>query len=1014
MRHILLSVTLVLTVLSGWLQAQETHHINGMHHPANVYYAFKNATIFIDYQSKIEQATLLIKDEQIIAVGTDVEIPGNAVVYDLQGKYIYPSFIEMDSDYGLPETKKKTGFTLSDMYPQYQTKKSGAYSWNEAVKPENNAFELFTHQSEKAQEYLQLGFGTVLTHIHDGLMRGTSALVSLADKDDNLLIIKNKAATHLSFKKGTSRQAYPGSLMGKIALIRQTYYDALWYAGTNEKKEFNISLDALNAQKHLPAIFETDDYLDILRADKIGDEFDIQYIFRGNGDEYKRIEAIKNTGGALVLPLNFPKAYDVADPFDARVVSLAEMKHWEMAPFNTRIVAEHHIPFAITTQNLQYKKNFLKNLRLAVNKGLSPQEALKALTYTPAMLLQVQDKVGMIKENMLANFIITSGNIFDDKTVILENWTLGQQHIINDKTVVDIRGKYHLNINKKVYDLTVSGSTEKPSGKITLVHNNDTVTVKVKIEVENNLITLAFNPNDDFARQMVRLSGLIHKNGKILDGKALLPDERWVAWNAIRNQEHSEKNAQSTTADSVPPLPSVWYPAMAYGWQEFPPQSQTILIQNATVWTNEKEGILPQTDILIQDGKIAAIGKNLTAPENTQIIDATGKHVTAGIIDEHSHIAISKGVNEGSEAISAEVRIGDVINSDDINIYRQLAGGVVISQLLHGSANPIGGQSAIIKLKWGYLPEQMKMQDAAPFIKFALGENVKQSNWGDFNTIRYPQTRMGVEQLYYDAFWQAKAYEQKWKAYEALPKKIKAKTPPPRRDLRLETLVEILNGKRFITCHSYVQSEINMLMHVADSMGFKINTFTHILEGYKLADKMKQHGAGGSTFSDWWAYKFEVNDAIPYNGALMYEKGIVVAFNSDDAEMGRRLNQEAAKAVKYGGVPEEEALKFVTLNPAKLLHIDHKTGSIKVGKDADIVIWSDKPLSIYAKAEKTLIDGIVFFDIEKDKLLQEYIKSERNRLIQKMLEEKKNGKPVQKPVKKKKKLYHCDTMEEID
>jgi hypothetical protein len=245
-----------------------------------------------------------------------------------------------------------------------------------------------------------------------------------------------------------------------------------------------------------------------------------------------------------------------------------------------------------------------------------------------------------------------------------------------------------------------------------------------------------------------------------------------------------------------------------------------------------------------------------------------------------------------------------------------------------------------------------------------------------------------------------------------LPKKLKAKTPPPRKDLRLETLVEILNGERFITCHSYVQSEINMLMHVADSMGFKINTFTHILEGYKVADKLKEHGAGGSTFSDWWAYKFEVNDAIPYNGALMYEKGIVVAFNSDDAEMGRRLNQEAAKAVKYGGVPEEEALKFVTLNPAKLLHIDDRTGSIKVGKEANLVIWTDKPLSVYAKTDKTLIDGIVFYDAEKDKLFQEYIKKERNRLIQKMLDAKNNGQSVQKPEKKKKKLYHCDTMEE--
>ncbi|MCE9540330.1 MAG: amidohydrolase family protein, partial [Bacteroidetes bacterium] len=394
-----------------------------------------------------------------------------------------------------------------------------------------------------------------------------------------------------------------------------------------------------------------------------------------------------------------------------------------------------------------------------------------------------------------------------------------------------------------------------------------------------------------------------------------------------------------------------------------------------------------------------------------KIIDGTGKHLTAGIIDEHSHIAISNGVNEGAQASSAEVRIGDVVNSEDINIYRQLAGGVTSAQLLHGSANPIGGQSALIKLRWGKSPEEMKFTKADGFIKFALGENVKQSNWGDFNTIRFPQSRMGVEQVYYDSFIRAKEYDAKQKAFSLLSDKAKNISGPFRRDLELEALTEILNKKRFITCHSYVQSEINMLMHVADSMGFKVNTFTHVLEGYKVADKMKTHGAGASTFSDWWAYKMEVQDAIPYNAALLTQMGITTAINSDDAEMGRRLNQEAAKSVKYGGMTEEEALKMVTLNPAKLLHIDNKVGSIKVGKDADLVLWSDNPLSIYAKAEKTIIDGLIYFDKDEDIKLRDDIQKERARIIQKMIEEKKGGAPTQKPVSKKQKLYGCDSME---
>ena len=382
--------------------------------------------------------------------------------------------------------------------------------------------------------------------------------------------------------------------------------------------------------------------------------------------------------------------------------------------------------------------------------------------------------------------------------------------------------------------------------------------------------------------------------------------------------------------------------------------------------------------------------------EGAKVIDGTGKHITSGIIDEHSHIAISRGVNEWTQASTAEVRIGDVINSEDVNIYRQLAGGVTASQLLHGSANPIGGQSGLIKLRWGQTPEEMRIDGADGFIKFALGENVKQANWGDKNTVRFPQTRMGVEQVYFDHFTRALEYQAEWKNHilkvNSLSKKDRSKVSPPRRDIELEALLEIIEKKRFVTCHSYVQSEINMLMKTAEHFGFRINTFTHILEGYKVADKMKAHGVNASTFADWWAYKYEVIDAIPYNAAILSEVGVTTAINSDDAEMGRRLNQEAAKGVKYGGMSEEEAWKMVTLNPAKILHLDDRMGSIKSGKDADVVIWSDNPLSIYAKVEKTFVDGVCYYDQGEDKQLRQEIVTERARLIQKMIGEKNGGK----------------------
>ena len=366
-----------------------------------------------------------------------------------------------------------------------------------------------------------------------------------------------------------------------------------------------------------------------------------------------------------------------------------------------------------------------------------------------------------------------------------------------------------------------------------------------------------------------------------------------------------------------------------------------------------------------------------------------------GLIDEHSHIAIFRGVNEGTQAVTSEVRIGDVLNAHDINIYRQLAGGVTTSHLLHGSANPIGGQTELIKLRYGMAPEDLKFDPEFKFIKFALGENVKQTNWGDHQKVRYPQTRMGVEQVYVDAFTRAISYRL---------------VPPEERrtDLELEALVEILESERFITCHSYQQGEINMLMHVADSFGFTVNTFTHVLEGYKVADKLEEHGASASTFSDWWAYKFEVNDAIPYNAALLTLMGVTTGINSDDAEMGRRLNHEAAKAMKYGGLTEIQALNLVTINPARMLHIDDRVGSIAIGKDADLVLWTGHPLSIYSQVYLTWIDGVIYYSMSRNRAA--FLEIERRRAI--MLEMAAKKKQEADPKPSENKLYHCDDNED--
>jgi len=423
------------------------------------------------------------------------------------------------------------------------------------------------------------------------------------------------------------------------------------------------------------------------------------------------------------------------------------------------------------------------------------------------------------------------------------------------------------------------------------------------------------------------------------------------------------------------------FPLGAYGLKE-PPQNQNVLLTNATIWTCSEQGIIESGWILVRDGKIDRVGAgNYRGPmtSNVEIIDCGGKHITPGLLDCHSHTGIDGGVNEGSQAVTAEVRIGDCIDPDDINWYRQLAGGLTAANQLHGSANPIGGQNSVVKLKWGSSAEDMRIADAIPGIKFALGENVKRSQG------RYPNTRMGVETLIRDSFQRAADYRAEWTRYNELGIDERSKMIPPRRDLELDTLVEILEGKRLVHCHSYRQDEILALLRTAESFGFTVGTLQHILEGYKIAEAIRDHGAGASTFSDWWAYKMEVMDAIPYNGALMEEVGVVVSFNSDSSELARRMNTEAAKAVRYGGLSPESALKFVTLNPAKQLRIDHRIGSLEPGKDADFVIWSGDPLSTYTRCEQTWIEGACYFSLEKDQELRTWTNSERQRLIQKIL-----------------------------
>ncbi len=991
MKRIFLSLLLLLTGAAAF--AQETFPVNGVRDVRSGTYAFTNATIIQNASTKIEKATLVIKQGKIVAVGVGVDIPKDAVVVDCNGKYIYPSFVDPLTDYGAG-TPKRTNAGFNFGAPgQFLSNKPGAYNWNQAVKPEINTVEAFTLDEAVAASYRNNGFGTVFTHVKDGIVRGTGAVVTLASTNENNTILKSKAAQVFSFDKGTSTQSYPSSLMGSIALLRQTYLDAKWYATKPASEGVNLSLEAFNANAGLPQIFVADDKWSVLRADRIAKEFGTQYILRGADNGYQRIDELAKTKATFIIGVDFPAAMDVEDPNDARFVSLADMKHWELAPTNPAAFEKAGIPFSITTAEMKDSKQFLANLRKAVQYGLSETKALEAITKTPATFLGVYDQVGSLDAGKWANFIITTEPVFSSNSKIVENWIQGNKYEINPNEWNNYAGKYSLAVNNN--GATTNYALEVKKDLSATIIGTDTLTAKITIA--DAIIKISFPEKKGRMAETIRLGGAVVGNswsGLGLDAKG-----NKVSWTAnfVGPMVTETKKTSDSVNNSVKLISKVTYPFAGLG-NEVIPQQETILIKNATVWTNEKEGKVANTDVLLKAGKIAKIGKDITEA-GARVIDGTGKHLTPGIIDEHSHIA-AMSINEGAQSVTSEVRVGDNMNPEDINIYRQLSGGVTTSHILHGSANTIGGQTQLIKLRWGASDEGIKFAGADPFIKFALGENVKRTT-AVLGNNRFPDTRMGVEEMLVDAFDRAADYQKALKA-----------NPNTRRDLELEAISNIMNNKLFITCHSYVQTEITYAMRVIEQFknkgyDFKVNTFTHILEGYKVADKMKAHGASAATFSDWFNYKTEVQDATAYNAAIMQRVGVNTIINSDDAEMARRLNQEAGKIVKYGGVSEDEAFKMVTLNPAKALHVDNKVGSIKVGKDADVVLWTDNPLSIYAKSLYTIVDGTVFFDRAKDAEKSKAIATERAKLIQKMLGEKKAGAPMRPAMPSYQSILSC-------
>jgi imidazolonepropionase-like amidohydrolase len=1034
----------------GLAHAQSHLPYNGVRDQRTGAHLLINARIYLGPGRVLDSAMLLERNGRIVAVGANLQRPSDATVVDLQGHWLFPALVELFAEVPTGRSGAGNNRVWRDN-PQMTPTRTGTYGANDAIRADQVAANEFKTDAKWAESYRQVGFGAVNAHIADGLARGSSVLLSPLGPETpaaieahhaegpgaQRLVLRKESGAYWSFEKGSSTQDYPSSLMGCIALLRQTLYDEQWYRGLGKQRDFtDLNLDNIGRLSGLPQFFVTNNKYDILRAERIAKEFNRSFIYKGSGEEYMYLDAVRALGRPVVLPLRFPEVPDLSDPVEARRIGLGSLVHWDQAPANAALLRKAGVPIALTSNGLDKMDAFAAAVRKAIAAGLSFDDALAALTTTPARLLGMDSVLGSIAPGHYAHLIVASDTLFKADCEIRTVWIQGQAYPVKPwpTTPTMASGRYRLQgdlLAGKVLEIRNKSLGPKASLPVFVLHMNDSDRVEAASEVSGTFLRLSWKHKD--SRYPSPLQALVwYRDGRLYgttNDANQTPQNFWAerindSARTVASAEPSTDSSKTSNNASALHLPEPWdslriepvsdlgLPASLglpgnLGLPTGPRSTaQNCLIREATVWTCGPQGRLENTDVAVMGGKIIAVGTGLDpkklfgkAPYRT--LYAAGLHLTPGLIDEHSHIAITRGVNEGTRSITSEVRIGDALDPDDPNIYRQLAGGVTTSHLLHGSSNSIGGQTQLIRMRWGVTdPEQLKFEGAPGFIKFALGENVKQSNWGDRNTVRFPQTRMGVEQTILDGFLRSIEYQKNRQKAAHLHRK----------DLTMEALQEIRLNQRHITCHSYVQSEINMLMKVADSVGFKVNTFTHILEGFKVADKMKAHGVNASSFADWWAYKYEVIDAIPYNAAILHRMGVNVAINSDDAEMARRLNQEAAKAVRYGGLDEVSALNMVTINPARMLRVDQRIGSIELGKDADLVLWNGHPLSVYSHPLHTIVEGRTAYEYEADKAAHAVRENLRKKLLDKALRAKNEGAPTGPAYRRGRRMYHCEDL----
>lgn len=971
------------------------------------FYAIENVRVAVGNGDVLERATVLVSDGLIEAVAADAEVPGDAWIIDGEGLTVYPGLIDPLTSLGLKEMEDSSD----------DDDDRGDDGPAPVLGPETRPA---THPYREAADHLdpdaefsswrEAGFTSALTVPDDGFFNGRAGLIHLGEGDAKDRVLARSVAQHMGLKPVRGFRNFPNSLMGVLSYVDQVFMDTRYHmrvAASYEKNplgqarpRWEAGLEALadDLQRGRPFLVPAVTPLQIDRALAMADKHDFNAIIYGGHGAYARLDELAKAKVPVLMSLDWPEAEKDRDPeadSDFRV-----LYHRRMLPNAPKRLVDAGVPFAFYSAGLGDPSEYFDKVRAAVKAGLPEEQALRAMTLAPAEILGVERILGTVERGKVANLVLASAAPWAEDVEIRGVFVDGRYFFERQESeqdleppAGDVSGTWALKLKtpRGTRDFEAMLNMDE-EGKVTgelKSERGDSKVEKGRLSADR----LTFESTRGSGSRSINTSYSLLLEGETLDGTMSagpmtmdVSGER--TQKADKTADQGEENEEPGAEPDVTLAELEEVMAIYQGPAE---EMDDFAITDAKIYTVSGE-VIDSGTVVVSGGKIQAVGADVSAPEGYRVIDAHGGSLIPGIIDAHSHIAVDGSVNEGSLAVTSMVTIADVVDPTDISIYRALAGGVTTINVLHGSANPIGGGNAVLKLRWGQRADGVMFEGAPAGIKFALGENPKRSSSaGRSGPRRYPATRMGVMDVIRQAFTDARAYQKEWQSYRAAvadssskkrsKKGASAGEPmPPRKDRKLEALVEILEGRRLVHSHCYRADEILQLMLLADEFGFKVATLQHVLEGYKVADEIAAHGAGASTFSDWWGYKMEAYDAIPHNAALMTERGVLVSINSDSGEEMRHLNHEAAKAMRWGNMSHGEALKLVTLNPAIQLGIDDRVGSIEVGKDADLVLYDGDPLSARSVVQKTFVDGDLYFDLEHDRERQAAIDGIKERL----------------------------------